>query len=276
MARVQSVGFQVNEIMKELNGVGISKKKTREEGDRIGANGMKTSHLIHSYKSLDNFRADLTNLAKFAKHEYGMKEVKQINALIIRKWLNKKDISYRTASNYISELSKASDYLNCSRKSLNAIREEMKEKLDKPKNITRSYKNLDKIKLKDPKSNIAFKLQRDYGLRVSATTNIPLNNLNNNELTYKEKGGRVNSVTISPQLSNEIKELATDNIFKINNRNYYNYLKKEIEATGQIFNGTHGVRHTFAQKKLEEGSTKQEVSNLMGHFREDVVNTYLR
>jgi len=49
-----------------------------------------------------------------------------------------------------------------------------------------------------------------------------------------------------------------------------------LEKVGNKYNGTHGLRHSFAQDKLEEGYTKGQVSEMMGHVREDITDVYLR
>ena len=141
---------------------------------------------------------------------------------------------------------------------------------------TRAYRNLEKIELKD-KHQAAFELQRDYGLRVNAATHINLEKqLNGNTLTYREKGGKLSQKELSPSLVSKLKENAPGGKYEVNNRTYSRELKKEIEKTGQVYNGTHGIRHSYAQKCLENGMGKSEVSQEMGHTRPEITDTYLR
>ena len=140
---------------------------------------------------------------------------------------------------------------------------------------TRAYKNLEKLELKD-KNQVAFELQRDYGLRVNAATHIDLNKqLNGNTLTYREKGGKLSRKELSPNLAQKLRENAVEGKYEVNKRTYSRDLQKKIEESGQKYNGTHGIRHTYAQKKLETNS-KAEVSQEMGHSRPEITDTYLR
>ena len=276
MAKFGSIKYQVVEILKTVNGIGESKKASRESsGIKSVESGHKVSDKIHSYKSMDNMRNDLINLGNYAKENFGVKDISQIHAEHVREWLNSKEISYATASNYISELNKVADNFCFSREEMKVLREELKE-LPKAALETRAYKNLEKIELKE-KHQAAFELQRDYGLRVNASTHINLDKqLNGNTLSYQEKGGKWSEKELSPSLVSKLKENAPGGKYEVNNRTYSRQLKKEIEKTGQVYNGTHGIRHSYAQKCLENGMGKSEVSQEMGHSRPEITDTYLR
>jgi len=276
MARAGSINYQVSNIIKEINGIGKSKLESRNESGLLAESGHKVSDLVHSYKSLDNIRGELTNLAKFAKEHHQQKDMSQINSTIVKDWIKSKEVSYSTASNYLSNINKASDFLNIKRSEVKELRAEFRAELPKQELGTRSYKNLNKIEL-PPRSQPAFELQRDYGLRVSASTHINIDKqLNGNTLKFKEKGGKMNEKELSPTLVSKIRENAVEGKYELNNRTYSRELKDAIEKTGQKYNGTHGIRHSFAQSKIEAGATKEEVSEAMGHSRSEIVDTYLR
>lgn len=276
MARLGSVKYQVSQILQKVNAIGTSKKETREQsGLKSLESGHKVSDKIHSYKSLENMRNDLTNLANYAKAEFKIQDIREINIDIVNAWIESKDIGYNTASNYMSELNKVSDHFNFTKEEIKELRADLKKELPKAELETRAYKNLEKIELKD-KHQVAFELQRDYGLRVNASTHINLDKqLNGNTLTFKEKGGKLSQKVLSPNLAQKIKENAVDGKYEINKRTYSRDLQKNIEESGQKFNGTHGIRHTYAQKMLETNS-KAEVSHEMGHSRPEITDTYLR
>ena len=281
MARVQAIGYQVNQIIKAHNGIGQSKMQTRATSGLKGQNNHNISDKFHSYKSLDNARRELTDLGKFAKKEFGIKDMSNITKEVVKEWIKSKDITYKTASNYLSNIYKVADHFTIQRSEIKEIREELKQAINKTPPLakeTRAYKDLDKITLPTPQTNLAFKLQRDYGLRVKEATHINLNRqLQDNILQVQGKGGKIIYKELDEGLVKEIKELANkDGIFKVSPRTYAYQLQKEIEKTGQTYNGTHGIRHSYAQSKLEEGYTKQEVSEMMGHNREEITNTYLR
>ena len=283
MARVQAIGFQVNQIIKEVNGIRESKKENRANSPKIAENGHKVSTKVHSFKSIKNLRNDLTNLGHFAKHTHKVKEFKYIDIKIVKDWLRSKEITYRTASNYLSELNKVSDYLNITKEEIKELRTELKEQLPKTTSLgkdSRAYsaKILNKVQL-EPKFQIAFKLQKDYGLRLKEATHINLNRQlkSQNELQIQGKGGKLINIKVDNQLIKEIKKYANEkNIYSVSPRTYAYKLQKEIERVGGEWKGTHGLRHSFAQSKLEEGYTKKEVSQAMGHNREEITNTYLR
>ena len=276
MARLGSVKYQVSQILQKVNAIGTSKKETREQsGLKSLESGHKVSDKVHSYKSLENLRNDLTNLANYAKEQFQIRDIREINIDIVSSWINSKDISYNTASNYMSELNKVSDHFNFTKEEIKDLRADLKKELPTTKLETRAYKNLEKIELKE-KHQVAFELQRDYGLRVNASTHINLDKqLNGNTLTYREKGGKLNQKELSPNLAQKLKENAVEGKYEINKRTYSRDFQKQIEKSGQKYNGTHGIRHTYAQKMLETHS-KAEVSKELGHTREEITDTYLR
>ena len=276
MARLGSIKYQVSQILQNVNGIGTSKKETREQsGVKSLESGHKVSDKVHSYKSLENMRNDLTNLANYAKAEFQIKDIKEINIDIVKSWIDSKNISYNTASNYFSELNKVSDHFNFTREEIKELRADLKNDLPKTVLETRAYKNLEKIEL-NPKHQAAFELQRDHGLRVNASTHIDLNKqLNGNTLTYREKGGKLGKKELNPTLAQKIRENAVDGKYEVNKRIYSRDLQKKIEESGQKYNGTHGIRHSYAQKMLENHS-KAEVSKELGHTREEITDTYLR
>ncbi len=276
MARLGSIKYQVSQIMQKVNGIGTSKKETREQsGVKSLESGHKVSDKVHSYKSLENLRNDLTNLSNYAKTEFKIQDIREINIDIVSSWFNSKDISYNTASNYMSELNKVSDHFNFTREEIKELRADLKNDLPKTVLETRAYKNLEKIEL-NPKHQAAFELQRDHGLRVNASTHINLDKqLNGNTLTFREKGGKLSQKELSPNLAQKIRENSIQGKYEINKRTYARDFQKQIEKSGQKYNGTHGIRHTYAQKMLETHS-KAEVSQELGHTREEITDTYLR
>ena len=276
MARLGSVKYQVSQIIQKVNGIGTSKKETREQsGVKSLESGHKVSDKVHSFKSLENLRNDLTNLANYAKAEFQIKDIREINIDIVSSWINSKDISYNTVSNYMSELNKVSDHFNFTKEEIKDLRADLKKELPTTKLETRAYKNLEKIELKE-KHQVAFELQRDYGLRVNASTHINLEKqLNGNTLTFREKGGKLSQKELSPNLAQKIRENSIQGKYEINKRTYARDFQKQIEKSGQKYNGTQGIRHTYAQKMLETHS-KAEVSQEMGHSREEITDTYLR
>ncbi len=279
MARAGSIAYQVAKIIKAHNGIGQSKLKSRENSGILSEGNQKVSDKFHSYKSLDNARRGLMNLGKYAKDEFGIKNMQEISQEVIKAWLEQKELNYHSASNHLSDIAKVHEHFSISKEQIKEIRQEFKKTLDKKGQLaqqSRAYKNLDKISL-TPKNDIAFQLQRDYGLRVSEATHININKqLNGNILSVQGKGGKIVEKQLTPTLVSKIKENAVEGKYEVSNQVYARELKKAIEKTGQKYNGTHGIRHSYAQSKLEEGYSKQEVSEMMGHNREEITLIYLR
>jgi len=276
LARVGSINHQVGIILKAHNGIHQSKLESRNNsGLKSLESGHKISDKFHSYKSLDNVRNDLKNLGNFAK-ENGIKDMSKININTVKDWIYNKDITYNTASNYLSELNKVHSHMNFSREEIKDLRSELKAELKTNTLDSREYKHLDRIQLPD-KSQVAFELQRDYGLRVNAATNINVEKqIKGNTLLYREKGGKLSEKELTPTLISKIKENAVNGKYELSYNTYRDQLQKAIEKTGQKYNGTHGIRHTYAQNQLIAGKSKLEVSKELGHSREEITNTYLR
>lgn len=277
MARVGSINHQVGNIIKAHNGIGQSKLESRNNSGLVSAeSGHMVSDKFHSYKSLDNARNDLKNLGNYAKQEFGVKDMSKIDREIIGQWIRDKNITYNTASNYLSEINKVHEHLSISREEVKELRAELKQELRTNELQSRAYSKLDQIQLPD-KSQPAFELQRDYGLRMSAATHINIEKqLDGNTLKYQEKGGKWSEKELSHTLASKIRENAVNGKYELSKNTYRDQLQKAIEKTGQEYNGTHGIRHSYAQKELEAGKSKQEVSESMGHSREEITNTYLR
>lgn len=276
MARLGSIKYQISNIINSHNGIGVSKKEQRaNSGLKSLENGHNVSDKIHSYKSIENLRNDLTNLANFSKENFGIKDITQISASNVRAWIESKQITYNTASNYLSELNKVAEHFSFSKEEMKALREDLKAKLTNKTPETRAYKQLEKITLRE-NSQVAFELQRDYGLRINAATNINIEKqLKDNTLIYREKGGKLSQKELNASLTSKIIKNAVNGKYEINKRTYLREIKKEIEKTGQKFNGSHGIRHAYAQKNIEE-KKQSEVSHELGHSRTEILKVYLR
>jgi integrase len=278
MGRKGGIKYQVSKIINQHKGIGESKLESRNSSGLKAENGHPVSDKFHSYRSIDHARANLINLGNYAKSEFNIKDMSKIDAEVVKSWIESKDLSYRSASNYLSELNKVADHFSFDKNDIKEMRAEFKETLRENILESRAYSQqvLDRVELSE-KMQVTFELQRDYGLRVSEASHINLKNLDkNNVLHYQQKGGMWSEKEISKELADKIRENATDGKFNVSVRSYERHLKAEIEAKGGEWHGTHGIRHSFAQQKLAEGYSKAEVSAMMGHVREEITNTYLR
>lgn len=282
MKKLGSMRYQYSQIETVVNGISKKKRLEREKSNIISENGKKVSPYIHSHKSRINSRNDMINLFRFAKTYYKIRDVSVIGYQVIKDWIiskqvDKGGICYDTASNYISEINKISEYLDITREEMKELRVELHEILKIIPKTTRAY-SMKKLLTMDihPRSRVAFELQRDYGLRISAATYIDtIKNLKGNNLSYRNKGGKLMTITIRSSLRELILRSSSNGIYNVVNRTYARDLQKIIEASGQKWTGTHSMRHTFCQHMLKN-KTKAQVSLLMGHVRESITDVYLR
>jgi len=272
-----SVRFQVRTIIYSIDGIGTSKLDSRHASDRKSLeSGHKVSPMLHSVKSITNLRRELTDLATYAKVEHGVGKIAKIDAEIVRSWIGSKEIGYRTASNYLSNLNKIADHLAISREEVAIIRQELSPQLPRPAKDRRSYKHLDRLQVAE-RAMPAMRLQRDYGLRAGAATHINLDKqLHGNVLSYREKGGKWSQKVLDKDLVSQLHKNAQNGSYAINYKTYTRDLRQGIENLGEEWHGTHGLRHSYAQRRLEEGASLGEVSLEMGHVREEITLAYLR
>ena len=64
----------------------------------------------------------------------------KIDSKIVKNWIRDKNITYNTASNYLSEINKIHEHLNITREEVQELRTEFKTELQKNELKSRSYK----------------------------------------------------------------------------------------------------------------------------------------
>jgi hypothetical protein len=284
MARAEAIGKQVNDLLKEIRGIGESKLETRHNprNSYKGESGHQISQKIHSYKYLDNARSTLANLGRFAKHELGIKHIRDIDRAALEKYIEhhiEKGNGYRHISNELSIINKVADRLSLDRDAVKEIREYARHEAPRPELASRSYRNLDKAEVHLKEHHLpAYQLQRDYGLRVKESTHINLDRqLDGNTLSVQGKGGKEITKELSPQMVQQLRSHANANgVYQVSRSSYSKDVRDAVTKEGNDWHGTHGIRHTYAQQELLNGKTKEEVSREMGHVRPDITNTYLR
>ena len=140
--------------------------------------------------------------------------------------------------------------------------------------------------LDSPQMQLIASMQLDYGLRIADATKIDTCNIDGNILTvHNSKNGQDLRIELRPSDVARIKEIAgADGKIVVKQGEYREALRDACTATGQDWNGTHGLRHNYAQDRMStlisQGKSYREalhiVSEEMGHHREDITETYLR
>jgi len=176
---------------------------------------------------------------------------------------------------------------------------------------TRAYERPEAIiaGLKDERHQLGSKLQLESGGRISEASQIRENQLGGlatdvhtgkqigviNLVGGDTKGGHSHPISVTPQtyaqLENAIKNGPTittksgeGKAFKIEKTGYSQAVRGAAIASGQEPTGTHGLRHNFAQNRMQElqqngksfDAALKIVSQEMGHHRPSITLTYLR
>ena len=285
----------INRVMSNANGINTSKIKARANSDVYGENGHKVSTKTHSIKETQNLRTVTTQYIGFVKENYPGRVAANIHTESAMSFLSFKaeTVGSGTLNTYTSLMNKVSDNLNkdkigsLSREIIKDIKTELKKQYSFKKNhINRAYKDVEAIQaeMKHTTMNISSDLQIKAGLRVDDAINSSKWTINSdNSLTIKGSKGGIEYTTRS--LSNEfIQKVANakEMNYKANYTEYRETIKEAIEATGQDYNGSHGLRYNFAQERQDElmksGRTRLEAdaqtSLELGHSRISITAHY--
>lgn len=303
-----SIKYQAQIAFNFANGIGSSKKESRENSERKGANGHNVSEKIHSLKSKDQFMQVTKAILQHQKDHFKISpDIQNITAEHLKSFINhkiEKGLKYDSISTYMSQFHKLSIAVqkipdkrsnkvkekqepNYNLNDIKNIRATTKQEAISNTHTNRSYINPSAIQahLSD-KSLISFRLQNEMGLRVAAATRINAKQLkDNNRLQFKNKGGKLQTVKLDKSLYNDLKNSIQKNSgHYIKYQEYLKDFKAAVKMSGQKYFGTHGLRYSYAQSKFNElqkqGMTslqaKQKVSNDLGHTRADITEHYLK
>ncbi len=302
-----SIKSQVYYLIKQLDGIGKSKKEIRNQSEEYGQNGRKVSPLIHSYKYQNDIKNTAKQLMIFAKENYQVKNCELISNDILENFIKQKvnsGLTYRTISTYIGHLQKISlglknianakgkPYKAFDENGLKTVSNFKQKNAKKSKYINRSYINVDRIisNLENFEHILVAKMQLESGVRATEALRFRPDQLkNNNQIEVKIKGGNTILVTVSDTIYNTIEQkiihaIANKEIgFKVEYYKYYKDLKRAVKASGETWTGTHGMRYTYAQRRINElandgidfEKAQLIVSKEMGHKRAKITSHYL-
>ena len=303
-----SINSQLGYIWKKIDGIGQSKKESRDSSNKKNITGNKpVSHLVHSYKYKDAIFKTGRQLGEFAKKNFGIKNFEKIDGKIVESFIEHKiseNISKKTLDNYISHLSKIQfglekiavengrTYTAFKQEDLYSAKEIIKDLATPNQYINRAYNNPNAlISNLSEKEFLVAKLQLDYGLRIAEASHIREEQLNGNTLTFQGKGGYFLEKKLDPELVEKLRENMENGVFKVNQNYFRDCLKDACEIEGEEYFGAHGLRYNFAQntflkafeENLENGLNPYEAerealkatSEEMGHHREEITKHYL-
>ncbi len=144
-------------------------------------------------------------------------------------------------------------------------------------------------KLEDPHMRMCARAQLTSGARISEIFELTKENLatakvNQLKLT-NTKGGRIRTVDVPADVYKYIvDQIQATGKFTFNRAQYADQLRTAFHSTQQTWSGSHGFRHTFAQrtyaKMIADGNsyhkTLRTISHMLGHTRAGIVRIYLR
>ncbi len=303
-----SVSYQAQIAFNFANGIGSSKKANRENSKIKGQNGHKISDKIHSLKSKDQFIRLTKEILQHQRTQFKMApDLHNLTTEHLSSFINskiEKGTQYNTISTYLSQFHKLSISVNkIEDKSPQKIKDKRepsynladiknirliaKQEAISNVHINRAYTNPNAIQAHlNGKELLSFQLQKDYGLRVSAATQININQFkNNNRFSFKNKGGKPQTISLDKNLYNNLKNaVLKNNGHYIPYNQYLKVFKKAVTKSGQNYFGTHGLRYSHCQSKfnqyqkdgLNSDQALLKVSRDLGHNRPDITKYYLK
>ncbi len=285
----------INRVMSNANGIGQSKSEARASSGIKGANGHNVSDKAHSIKEVQNMRSVTTQFVNFVKDNYDGKVANNINADSAKAFLESKaqEISGGSLNTYVSTMNKIADNLNkdgigdLNREAVQDIKSDLKEAYSlHSEHINRAYEDTQAIKdeMQHTPYSLSAELQHEAGLRADDAINSSKWSVNeDNTLTVHDSKGGIDYTTthLSDELIQRVSE-AVENGYNANYSDYREALKEAVEATGQEWSGTHGLRYNFAQERMEElrenGYSEDEAKGVtsleLGHSRLDITDHY--
>jgi integrase len=167
---------------------------------------------------------------------------------------------------------------------------------------TRAYADPEALieRIPDPLFQVTAGIQYEGGARIRGAAlirNAQLRGMRIDDIAGKEvgviflpsvstKGGREREIFVSRNVYTDLCNLiaANNGELKIDHDRYRHELKKAAVATNQRYTGSHGLRHSFAQRRLQEClargmgevAAKLRVAHEMGHSRPAITELYLK
>jgi integrase len=311
-----SLNYQVHQVFGVLNCIGQSKHEAKAEARLEGAKtwaevGAKIG--VYSYATADAYRDTWRHVLEHAKAEYGVKDIERLSGQHVASYLESKidqGVARATFDQYAAACAKLEQALNRfaeQKETGNTYRFELKDvralgakELGDRSGVSRAYAAPDRLvaSVRNDRHALAASLQREGGARVKEISLVGKDQLKgvwNDKFTgqargwieVQGKGGKERLIGVSPQtyerLAVEIAR-AENGRFEINGDRYREDLKQASAASGQDYEGSHGLRWSWAQERhaeLQERGLNYEqsltqVSQEMGHERGDITEHYLR
>lgn len=297
----RQVAIIFNESGIDARGTSKHQAKTwaRDAGARTWSDMGKTLG-IHSHNTADAYRETWHRCFRHARENHGLKAITQMEAKHVQSYLDEvieKGCSRATYSQYAAGLGKLERALNMYaektgmkrrfelRSGIAATREDAKHlkrfsgtrAYDNPVGVTKFATNSE--------HQLAAKMMFEGGSRVNEIALIRPGQLRGEgRIEVQGKGGKILTPCFGPETYGALVDhLERHGEFRINKDAFRRDLKNAAQLTGQAYQGSHGLRWNFAQRRMlelrEQGVGYYEslgrVSKEMGHERPDITEHYL-
>ena len=293
---------QLNQAYAKSDLCQIGKSKLTAQ-NKARENGASNSHEvaknigIYSYSYEDKFKNQCHKFGEYA-FENGIKHISAIKDSDVKGFLTAiidAGYSYNTVKQYCGTLEKMDTMLSRAypqnRGNWSAVisecRDYAKIECERKDIDTRSYRDPDSIINSLPeKYQLAASMQLNSGLRVSDACYIKKSG--ENTVSVNSKNGQIITKELTPRQKELFDKFSSNGKYAVNRESYNYNLKKACEATNQQWQGSHGLRHNYAQNRMSEltddknpnkvdyGTALLTVSKEMGHHRIEITEKYLR
>lgn len=286
-----SAAAVIKAVMSNANGIGISKRESRNNSGVVGQNGHNISTKAHSISSIQNLRTVATQYISFVNNNYDGRVLSNISPESVRDFIDYKMESLADSSinTYISELGKIADnlqelgYNNISRDEIVSYRDELGlERTHENRAYDQAEQIIENVYENSP-FGLSAELQLTAGLRVDDALNSQKWSINeDNSLTITGSKGGIEYQTTP--LNGDLLERVREAIEQNYKGNYTEYRETLKENTSENWHGTHGLRYNFTQNRMgelqEQGLNYHQalakVSLELGHSREEITLHYLK
>ena len=313
------IGYQVTQVFLK-SGIFTpgESKHTAKESARAG--GASTWHelgrelKIYSYATAETYKDVWHQFADFAKAELGLKDIEKTGSEHVRAYLENRidqGIAYSTYQKEAAALQKFEAALNgysaysSSRPDRYSFSEVIKEVSEDARqelvrsDAARAYQDPSGLvsAIRNNSHRVAASIQYEGGARISEAALIKpeqLKGLGRDRITGEvkgtvhldfTKGGKQRDIQITRETYEKLlQHIKANGRFQVDKNAYRSELKMTAELTHQAYQGSHGLRWSYAQERHNEvqqhGYTYEQslsiVSQELGHERADITEHYLR
>lgn len=266
---------------------------------------------IHSLGTRNNYLEKWQEIGRFCKDELHLKNLEKLTADHIHQFLSHKiemGVSYSHWCGYAAAVGKLENALNGYsgrfdsgnsydfRIAVNELRPEARAELPRFTG-TRNYDSPTKLTaaIGNQTHQLVAQIQYESGLRVAGAAGITASQLKGlakdnhtgktvGLIAYIGKGGKLGTAQVTPDTYQRLAlHISEHGQLKVSVDGYRQSLMSAAAATGQSYNGSHGLRWNFAQERFKElqtaGASYEKalgvVSHEMGHNRIEITEHYL-